>query len=125
MGTSELPEALRRAVEADHTLVLKIAAEACLSQRSVTRCLAGDGVRANTRVAIVRAWERLQKAQKSPSGPPSSSTKETKESRLADTPTSPKSSRLEDASSKPPSRLEDAPKGKKRKPKPKLRLVPS
>jgi hypothetical protein len=70
----DVPRPLRRAVELDPTLVLVIAAEACVSPRSVRRWLdeqtdaavpqAPEGsvtrhVRANTAIAIKRAWERV------------------------------------------------------------------
>lgn len=100
-----LPQALQRAAAADATLALKLAAEACLSERTVARCLAGVGVRSNTVIGIVRAWERLRRAAIP------------RESRLMDAgAAAAQPSRLED--SRPASRLEDTPKRKKR-PQPK------
>ncbi len=55
----EVPESLRRGVEKDPTLVLTLAAEACVSPRSVQRLLTGTRVRTNTIVAVTRAWERV------------------------------------------------------------------
>jgi hypothetical protein len=52
-------EEINRVVERDPTTPLLVAAEAAVSPRSVTRWLAKEGVRANTELAIVRAWGRM------------------------------------------------------------------
>lgn len=56
----ELPKAFLGAVRLDPTLINLVAAEACLSSRSIYRAVKGEVVRDTTIVSISRAWERVQ-----------------------------------------------------------------